>query len=65
MSRELRNESLTNIMDQMELDYWVISDRGSTDNTQQIIKKNLPDKPFASTFTCYLTNLYNSFFNIT
>jgi len=49
----------------MELDYWVISDRGSTDNTQQIIKKNLPDKPFASTFTCYLTNLYNSFFNIT
>jgi len=44
-------ETLTNIMDQMELDYWVISDTGSTDNTQQIIKdffkkNNIPGELF-------------------
>ena len=32
-------ETLTNIMEQMELDYWVISDTGSTDNTKQIINE--------------------------
>lgn len=44
-------ETLTNIIEQMELDYWVISDTGSTDNTQQIIKdffkkKNIPGELF-------------------
>ena len=44
-------ETLTNITEQMKLDYWVISDTGSTDNTQQIIKdffknKNIPGELF-------------------
>ena len=44
-------ETLTNILEYMELDYWVISDTGSTDNTKQIIKdffknKNIPGELF-------------------
>lgn len=44
-------ETLKNIVEQMELDYWVISDTGSTDNTKQIIKnffknKNIPGELF-------------------
>jgi len=31
-------ETLTNLLEHIDIDYWVISDTGSTDNTQQIIK---------------------------
>jgi len=37
-------ETLKNLLDNIEFDYWVISDTGSTDNTQQIIKDFFYDK---------------------
>jgi glycosyltransferase involved in cell wall biosynthesis len=37
-------ETLKNLLDYIDFDYWVISDTGSTDNTQQIIKDFFYDK---------------------
>jgi len=37
-------ETLKNILENIELDYWVISDTGSTDNTQDIIQKFFKNK---------------------
>ena len=37
-------ETLKNLLDYINFDYWVISDTGSTDNTQQIIKDFFYDK---------------------
>ena len=37
-------ETLKNLLENIEFDYWVISDTGSTDNTQQLIKDFFYDK---------------------
>jgi len=37
-------ETLKNLLDYIDFDYWVISDTGSTDNTEQIIKDFFYDK---------------------
>ena len=37
-------ETLNNILHYIKIDYWVISDTGSTDNTQEIIKNYFYDK---------------------
>ena len=55
-------ETLNNITSQLDLDYWVISDTGSTDNTKEIIKSffelyNVPNIKQAWYFSC--TQLFN------
>ena len=37
-------DTLTKLMNKVSIDYWVISDTGSTDNTQEIIKTFFKDK---------------------
>ena len=38
------SETLQNLLSNISIDYWVISDTGSTDNTQDIIKNFFYDK---------------------
>jgi glycosyltransferase involved in cell wall biosynthesis len=52
---DIIRETLENLVQHLDLDYWVISDTGSTDNTQQIIldffkEKNIPGELFQDTW---------------